>query len=241
MLSKTRGIVLHSIPYSDADSVVHLYTELFGRASCLAARGKGKKKPLSNALFMPLALVEVEMVHRPGRDIHRLREARLCFPLGCLFSDPVKSALALFLAEVLYRALKEPEPDARLFDFLYRSICLLEDAREGIANFHLAFLLRLLGYLGFSPDFSSYRDGAWFDMQNGVFSSSPPLHTYYLDRDESRIFASLSRISYQNMSLYAFSRRERVNILNRMIVYYRLHLPGISEIKSLPVLQSLFD
>ncbi|MDR2809478.1 MAG: DNA repair protein RecO [Tannerellaceae bacterium] len=241
MLSKTRGVVLHSIPYNDAGFIVHIYTELFGRTSCLVTRNKGKKNPLPSALFMPFSVIDMEMVHRPGRDIHRLREAKLCFPLNRLFFDPVKSSLALFLAEVLYRVLKETEPDSRLFDFLYHSIHLLEDTREGIANFHLVFLLHLLGYLGFFPNFGSYQDGAWFDMQNGVFSPCPPLHTHYLDKDESRIFASLFRISYKNMSLYAFSRQDRVNILNKMITYYRLHLPEISEIKSLSILQSIFD
>jgi DNA repair protein RecO (recombination protein O) len=241
MQSKTRAIVLHSIPYNDTGMIVQMYSEALGRLSCLVARGKKKKNLFPGALFMPLSVIETEIEQQSGRDLCRLREARLCFPLVQLSSDPVKSSLALFLAEMLYRVVRETEPDPRLFDFLCRSINLLEEAGPGIANFHLVFLLHLLRYLGISPNFDSYREDAWFDMQNGVFTSFPPLHRHYLDKDESRIFASLFRISYENMSLYAFSRRDRVHILDKIIAYYRLHLPEVSEIKSLPVLQTLFD
>jgi DNA repair protein RecO (recombination protein O) len=241
MLSKTRGIVLHSIPYSDAGFVVHLYTEAYGRASCLLSRSKGKSNPLPRALFMPLSVLEIELMRRPGHDLHRLREAKPCYPLHHLMADPVKNALALFLAEVLFRVVRETEPDARLFDFLYRSIHFLENAGEGVGNFHLVFLLHLLGCLGIFPNVEAYHEGAYFDMLNGVFTPRPPLHKHFLDSSESLVFARLFRISYENMSLYAFSRRERVDILHKIIAYYRLHLPEVADIKSLPILQTLFD
>jgi DNA repair protein RecO (recombination protein O) len=190
---------------------------------------------------MPLSTLDIEMESLPGRDLHRLREAKLCYPLSRLTADPVKNALALFLAEVLYRAVKETEPDAGLFDFLCRSIHFLENASGGVANFHLVFLLHLLGHLGIFPNIDTYCEGACFDMLNGVFTDRTPLHKHFLNRDESLVFARLSRISYENMSLYTFSRHDRVEILNKIIAYYRLHLPEVSDIKSLPILQTLFD
>ena len=57
MLCKTRGIVLHSIPYNDKYSIIYMYTEAFGRASYLVARSRGKKSSVSIALFMPLSVV----------------------------------------------------------------------------------------------------------------------------------------------------------------------------------------
>jgi DNA repair protein RecO (recombination protein O) len=190
---------------------------------------------------MPLSVIEMEIDRPPRRDFCYIQETKLCYPLSRLFTDPMKNALALFLAEVLFRTIKESEPDSRLFDYLYRSICILEDTDRGVANFHLVFLLHLLSYLGIFPNIDSYRENRYFDMRNGVFTDSLPSHKHYLDRDESLVFSRLFRISYENMSLYDFSRRDRVNILNRIITYYRLHLPEIPEIRSLPILQVLFD
>jgi DNA repair protein RecO (recombination protein O) len=182
----------------------------------------------------------MEVEHQNKRDLHRIRETRQCYPLNRLFTDPVKNALALFIAEVLFRVVKDTEADTRLFDYLYRSIYLLELAEGGVANFHVVFLLHLLHYLGIFPNTDSYAEGYYFDMQNGVFADQPPLHRHYLNREESQIFARLFKISYENMTLYTFSRHDRVNILTHILTYYRIHLPEIPEIKSLTILQALF-
>ena len=241
MLCKTRGIVLHSIPYNDTYSIIYMYTEAFGRASYLVSRSRGKKSPVSKALFMPLSVVEMEVEHLNKRELHRIRETKVCFPLTDLFCNPVKNVLALFLAEILFRTVKETEPDSRLFEYLCDSIRLLELSEEGVANFHLVFLLRLLFYMGIYPNTESYTLGSYFDMLNGEFTNCIPMHRHYLNREESAVFSRLLKISFENMSLYAFSRQDRVSVINRVLEYYRLHLPDFPEIKSLAVMQSLFD
>ena len=213
MLCKTRGIVLHTIPYNDKYSIIYMYTEAFGRASYLVSRSRGKKSTVSKALFIPLSVC----------------------------CDPVKNVLALFLSEVLFRVVKDTEPDPRLFDYLYESIHLLEYADKGIANFHMVFLLGLLHHLGIFPNMESHRVGYYFDMLNGVFTDHIPMHRHYLNKVESAFFSRLLRISFENMSLYGFSRQERARIIHRILEYYRLHLPDFPEIKSLSVMQSLFD
>lgn len=241
MLCKTRGIVLRSISYNDKYAIIHMYTEAFGRASYLVARSRGKKSTVSKALFMPLSVVEMEVEHLNKRDLHRIHETKLCYPLTELFCNPVKNVLALFVSEVLFRVVKETEPDPRLFEYLYESIQLLEFADKGVANFHLVFLLRLLYYMGIYPNAESYVPGTYFDMQNGVFVDCIPMHRHYLNKEESVFFARLLRISFENMSLYSFSRQDRMGVINRILEYYRLHLPDFPEIKSLSVMQSLFD
>lgn len=241
MLTKTRGIVLRVAPYNDKSSIIYMYTEAFGRCSYMMTwpRGKGGKIPRS--LFMPLSLLEIEDTHFPNRDLHRLTEARACYPMGCVALDPVRNVLALFLAEVIYRVVRDREPDQRLFDYLMESIGLLESLDQGIANFHIVFLLGLPRYLGIFPNLNAYRPGVFFDLREGNFTDRLPAHRDYLGARESEILYSLLRIRYENMALYAFSRQERVLILQRIIDYYRLHLPEFPEIKSLAVFQALFD
>lgn len=241
MLMKTRGIVLHSIPYNDKYAIVYMYTEAFGRSSYLVSRSRGKRSMVSKSLFMPLSVLEMEVDHQAKRDLHRIRESKSCFPQGELFCNPVKNVLALFLAEVLLRVVRETEPDDRLFDYLVQSIRLLEVTEAGIANFHLVFLLGLLRYLGIFPNVDSSAADSYFDLLDGVFVAQRPMHPHYLNPNDSQVFARLLRISYENMSLYAFSRQDRVTIIQHILAYYRLHLPDFPEIKSLSVMQSLFD
>ena len=218
-----------------------MYTEAFGRASYLVSRSRGKKTAVSKALFIPLSVLEMEVEHLNKRDLHRIKETRICYPINSICCDPIKNVLALFLSEVLFRVLKDTEPDQRMFAYLYESIHLLEYADKGIANFHLVFLLGLLHYLGIFPNVESYKERALFDMLNGEFTEQVPMHVHYLNQQESAFFFRLLRISFENMSLYGFSRQDRVNIIHRILEYYRLHLPEFPEIKSLSVMQCLFD
>ncbi len=242
MLCKTRGIVLHSIPYNDKYSIIYMYTEAFGRASYLVARSRGKKSSVSKALFMPLSVVEMEVEHLNKRDLHRIRETKLCYPLTDVFCNPVKNILALFLSEILFRVVKETEPDSRLFEYLFESIQLLELSDKGVANFHLVFLMRLSRFLGLYPNLEDYHGGDYFDLQNACFTPlRPQLHSDYIAPEEAARLTRLMRMNYETMHLFAMSRMERARCLTIMNEYYRLHLPDFPVLKSLEVLKELFD
>jgi len=241
MLSTTRGIILHVTPYNDNNSIVHVYTELFGRTSYLVARQRKRKMMVSYALFMPLSVIEMEVEHLQTRDIQRVKETKICYPLSSIPSHPVKNAIVLFLAEVLYRLIRTKEADPKLFDYLSSSIRYLEILEQGIANFHLVFLIHLARYMGIFPNAASYAPGFFFDLLNGIFTPQIPGHPHFLNKEESVIFFRLLRMNYENFGFHSFSRKERTTIINHILEYYRLHFTDFPEIKSLAVMQSLFN
>jgi DNA repair protein RecO (recombination protein O) len=171
----------------------------------------------------------------------RIRETKPEAPLPNISANPLKTTIALFLSEIILRTIREGEPDPRLFHFLRHTVYALESASTGVANFHLAFLIRFLDHLGLSPRLSSYTEGSRFDMLLGLFTGGPITHSYELTPAHSRILRDLLRIHYRNLSRFTFSRHDRILILNKTIEYYRLHLPHISDIKSLAVLQEIFN
>ena len=240
MLFTTRGIILHVTPYNDNNSIVHAYTELFGRTSYLVARHRKRKMLVSYALFMPLSVIEMEVEHLKTRDIQRVKETKIFYPLSSIPSHPVKNAIALFLAEALYRLIRTNEADPKLFDYLTSSIRYLEILEQGIANFHLVFLIHLSRYMGIFPNAESYMPGVFFDLLNGVFTPQTPDHPHYLSKEESAVFSRLLRLNYENMTLHSFSGHERTTIIQHILAYYRLHFTDFPEIKSLAVMQSLF-
>ena len=225
MLEKTLGIVLHIIPYNDKISVAHLYTEQYGRSSYLIPQGGGKKARMFRSLFMPFSILELDIDYRNSRELQKIIEARTVLPLQNIYSDPVKNA----------------EPNLPLFAFIARSIQVLNIMEEGKANFHLCFLLQLCSFLGFSPNMETYRPGYFFDMLNGIFSPSRPIHTYTLDAREAEVFARLTRMDFNNLRHFKFNRGERNAILDRILTYYRLHQPDISELRSPEILRAIFD
>lgn len=242
MLQKTLGIVLHTLKYNDTSIIADIYTEVAGRASFLIKIPRSRKAMVKPVLFQPLALVEMEADFRPGSTIYKVKEAKSFYPFSTIPYDLRKSAIALFLAEFLYRAVREEAENRSLFAYLQHSIIWLDECREGFANFHLVFLMRLSRFLGLYPNLEDYHRGDYFDMANACFTSLRPqvLPHYVLPEEASRL-TMLMRMNYDTMHLFAMNRAERTRCLTIMNEYYRLHLPDFPVLKSLEVLKALFD
>lgn len=240
MQYKTRGIVLHSTAYSDTFSITLIYTEEFGRVSYLTTRKSSYKSKVPKSLFHALAVLDLDVDHQNLREIQRIKEARVHIPLFSLPNDPVKNAIGIFLAELISKVIREIHPNKTLFDFLLRSVQILELTEKSCANFHLVFMINLSRYLGFYPDASAYKPGTFFDLQDGLFSVNKPLHPYFLDPDDSETFSKLLRMRYENMSFFRFTGNERKAVIDRILSYYRLHLTNFPEIKSLEILHEVF-
>ncbi|MDR0864559.1 MAG: recombination protein O N-terminal domain-containing protein [Candidatus Symbiothrix sp.] len=241
MLHKTRAIVLYNSNYSDIYSIVHLLTEEFGPVSYLIAKAKGKKTRVPKSVFHPLSVLDLEVEHLNLRNIQRIKEAKVHIPLISLLNNPVKSTISIFLVEFIGKVVRDAQPDKLLFDYIFRSVQVLELYDKNYANFHLVFMIRLSQFLGFYPDSGGYVKGMYFDLQNGVFVSYKPMHVHFLHPDESGVFFNLLRMSYDNMANFKFSGKERKNIIYRIIEYYRLHLTNFPEIKSLEILHEVFE
>lgn len=240
MLAKTRAVVLHKTKYSDSASIVTLYTEQFGRIACMVRGINSKRSVTKSAFFQPLSVLELDLNYNPGKEIHSIKDIRVSFPVYELSSDPVKNAVALFVAEVLFRSLKLSVSDERLFLFLAQSVEVLDCTHDITANFHLVFLYKLSRYIGFEPDLTD-DSRACFDLQNGVFATTRPLHMHYIAGALAEKFYELSQVDYFTMSSLVMGREQRNELLKTLIEYYRLHVPGFHAINSVSVLQALFD
>lgn len=122
MLQKTLGIVLHTLKYNDTSFIADIYTEVVGRASFIVKIPRSRKATVKSVLFQPLALVELEVDFRPNASIYKITEAKSFYPFSSIPYDPYKSSIALFLAEFLYRAVREEAENHPLFAYLQHSI-----------------------------------------------------------------------------------------------------------------------
>ena len=241
-MQKMTGIVLHVLKYNDTSNIVDIYTEQVGRASFLVKIPRSRKSNVRTVLFQPLAFVEVEADCRPNSSLHRVQEVKLLFPFRTLPYHPYKSSIAMFLAEFLYRALREEEANFPLFAYLRHSILWLDECEtKSFANFHLVFLMRLSRFLGLYPNVDDYTDGCYFDMLNACFTPSFPMSGSFFMSVEAGRIRLLLRMNYETMHLFGMSRVERNRCLTVINDYYRLHIPDFPVLKSIDVLKELFD
>ena len=242
MTENFTGIVLRTLKYSDNLMIADIFTETRGRLSFLVPVSRSKSSKVKSVLFQPLSMLSFSAAYRQGGKLVRLSEVRPFVLYSSIPYDPCKSAVALYLAEFLTRALREESDNAAIFTFLESSLRWLDEADEGFANFHILFLLRLTRFLGIAPNLEqAVADSGYFDLSAGCFVGVQPLHGNFLTATQAADFFSLFRCDYNEMSRFAMSRKLRWEFLDVIHRYYRLHIPDFPELRSAEVLKELFD
>ncbi|MEI7830472.1 MAG: DNA repair protein RecO [Prolixibacteraceae bacterium] len=241
MFYKTEGIVLHGLKYGDNGRIVTVYTESFGRYSFILQGIHAKKSSNKVNLLQPLFLLEMEVDHKQGRELQRARELRSNHPYETVPYDIVKSSQAIFLAEFLFKVLKEEEARPELYQFLNHSFQIFDLLRIGVANFHLSFLIQLTRYMGFAPSDNYDKSRPFFDMASGFFVANKPPHTYFMDLPESLILEAFMNCTYEEMAKISLTSIQRNQLQTKLIDYFSLHLGIQLHIKSLNVLREIFS
>lgn len=240
MTEKITGILLDITRHSDRLSIVTLYTRNRGRLSFLSPIGTGKAGRLRQSRLQPLAVIEADINFKPTAELQRLGAFSLHEVWSELYFDPMKRLIGLFLSEFLNRFLRATMPDEQIWDYILDSLRLFDRMKRGTADFHITFLASLLPFAGIQPDGNDYHPGYLFDMQSGTFGSSLPPHKDYLAGDEARFAAILSRINFVNVRALHLNGRQRSEILDKLLHYYAIHFPGLSNIRSLDVIHDIF-
>ena len=278
MQETLRGIVLRTVRYGDTSLIVDLFTESHGRMSFMASTLRAKRSVRSVSFWQPLSMVEFSAELLPnGGKLPRPSDVRTYYNYIDLPFSPIKSTLALFLAEFLSAALREEKENTPLYRYIESSLQWLDlaDSPASIANFHLAFLMHLSRFIGIYPNLdvsgnlnpnpnlnlnpnpplsavnsplstvnsqlSTLNSQLYFDLLAGTYCDRQPSHAHFLRNEEARVLPVLFRMNYPTMHLFRLSRRERQRILHVLNEYYRLHVPGFPELKSLEILQELFS
>lgn len=231
-------VALRTTKYSDTQTILTAYSRERGRVSLALPAGSGKAAARMRALTMPLGLIECVSDVRPGREILPMRQvAREC-ALATLHTDPVKQMMAMFLSEVLAVTLQSGDADEGLFDFLVASVKVLDGADvKQTANFHICFLFNLARHLGIEPDVATYAKGSVFDMADGRWRETPPLHRHYLMKDDAEAAWRLSRMTYGNMHRFRFNRAQRNAVVDTVLEYYSMHYTSMRHLRSLDILR----
>ena len=241
MLTKTQAIVLHSLKYGETRLIVDMFTRSQGRQSFIVSIPKSVKGKIKKQLFQPLTLLEIESDLRSKLQLQKLSDVRLASPFSSIPFDPNKLSISLFIAEFLYYALRSEQHNEPLFDYIVNSIQWLDAQTDRFANFHLVFLMRLSRFLGFYPNLEHYQSGDYFDLRESVFLSAPPVHRDFLHPQEAEKIQLMMRMDFPTMHLFRMSHQERNRLLEVSLIYYRLHLPDFPELKSVSVLQELYQ
>ena len=239
MQIQTKAIVLSSLKYGDSSLIVKCYTQKLGLKSyLLRSILKTKKAALRAAYFQPLSQLELIASHSNKGALGSIKEARVVYAYESLYADFVKQAIVFFIAEMLVISIREEEENQDLFSYLETSLKWL-DLHKNVSNFHIVFLMNLTKYLGFYPDESGFTDVS-FNLNEGVFTKKAFLGPSLQGEDLS-LFKSILGIKFDIVHELSLNVNSRQRLLEILIQYYKLHLVGFREPKSIEVLKNLFN
>ena len=103
MLHKTRGIVFKTTSYSENSVIVQVFTEKFGMQSYMVNGAKKPKAKISLNMLQSLSLLDMVVYYKNTGNVQRIKELKNSPVLQTIPYDIIKSSIALFLNEVLYR------------------------------------------------------------------------------------------------------------------------------------------
>ena len=216
MTTNTGLIVLHTTKFGENSLVVHTLSRDYGRRSFLV-KGVGKKQTMS--LFLPLNMLEADIVETNKSTLYTARNLVSRHPLLGIRNNMFKNSMTMFMSEVLYRVVKDGASEQGLFDWCEKSILMLDAIRTDFSNFHIRFLLELTVALGFSPEAK--------DLLPFVGDHYP-----IVDRFMTLPFAE-SMLIPLNGSL-------RNEIAEEILRYIEFHTESALNVNSLKVLRELF-
>lgn len=240
MLVKIKGIVLNSIKYSENSIIIKTYTNTSGLQSYIVKSVHSKKSRMKSGLFQPLTVIDAVVYQGKKQGLQHIREITSCSKFEQIPYDIKKSAITFFIAELLYKCLREDSPNEELFDFIASSIDIIDRTNDRISDFHLLFMMELSKYLGFFPMNNFDGKKIIFNLMDGHFQENIPEHPYFAEECTSIHLNKLLNVSLNNFSEIRFPAEIRRELVQKMMDYYRIHINGFNALNSHLVLEEVF-
>ncbi len=244
MIETLQGIMLRHIKYGETSVIADIFTPVHGIKSFMVqgVRKAGSKIPAS--IFQPLILIEfVSRVH--PKNLSYINEVRVINPLSGVFFDIRKSALALFMVEVVHKTMSDASENEMCFDWLYFFATHLNAQTETEPFFAHLFLGKIIQLLGCSPNIETYQEGCIFDLQNGgfiVLNASVSVNDLKLADAIHTLFKHIEIIS--EAQFFDFNvplLPSRKVVLETLLQYMLYHVPNMKEIHSHKVYHDIWS
>ena len=208
-------VVLSTTKVGENQLVVHTLSKEFGRRGFIVRPGK----KTSAALFMPLSILEADIVENPKSQLWSLKDVSALDALGGIRANIHKNTISLFLAEVLFRTVREGAYEDGLYEWCVRSILTLDALEGDFSNFHVLWLLDFAAALGFRPTFQDMLPFAG---------------------DDAALFKQLLTSEFTEAMLIPMTGSKRTDLCESILRYLEFHTDQPIRVKSLSVLRELY-
>lgn len=208
-------IVLATTKVGEGALVVHTLSREYGRRGFIVRPGK----KASAALFLPLNILEAEVVENPKSELWSLKNFHARDTLNGIRCNLHKNTMTLFLSEVLFRTLRDGAVEDGLYQWCVGSILTLEALDKDFSNYHIRFLLEFAGALGFRP----------------TFADISPFTT-----EHAAAMRAMLESGFTESMVVPLSGQMRNSLCESILKYLEYHTDQPIRVKSLAILRELY-
>lgn len=239
MVTSTSAIVLSKIRYKDNDIIVKLFTKEYGAISFIVKGSQNSKKnKIKYVYFQELTILEIQFNYNSKRDLQYIKDIEIKHNYTSSHTDLVKVSVIMFLSEVLSNVITHQKRDIQLYNYIEESL-IWYDINKSNTYFHMIFLIELTRYLGFYPDMLS-NNFKYFNLEGGSYEKSKTSE-YSITGDSLNLFNQILGIKFDSNPLPALNSKDKMEIINIILTYYKLHINNFKPIKSLEIVKNIFS
>lgn len=237
MLKKAEGIIVRILKYGESSMILDIFSPEQGIRSYIIGGVRGPKSKSRAAMIRVLNLVRIQAYDKGGDKLNRIKEIEYNYIYKSIPFDVVKGLLASFLIEISRKSIRASDAYEDIYHYIVKGLIHLDNMQSGLAHFHIHFLIGLTEKLGFQMNNNYDAQHPYFHLAEGAFVSWHQDHRYALDAQTSQ---HLSIYLSQNTPL-KISKRSRLDLVQAIVSYYRYHISEFGELKTLPIIISLYE
>lgn len=237
--------MLHTVKYGETSVIAKVFTRDLGLCSYIIKGVRSAKGRAKQNMLQPLSHLEMTVYNNPKKDLQYIKELRPSTFDSNYSVDGVKMALRFFMDEVLYKSLKENEPNQALFDYVVDELRQVDNDNHDAFQ-PIKFLIHTASHLGIAPMDNYSRREPFFNLKEGRFMASPtPFMQQSLQQGNIDYFLDAESSSHFHACLSArgcspvMTAHQRGTTLVNLLEYYHIHLSDFNNIKSHEVLHSV--
>ncbi len=248
-IRRTEAIILKSMKMGETSNLLTLYSRDFGLLK-LIAKGARQSRSRYGGLLQPLYVIEAIYYHKETRDLQLLSQASLIWAPRRVQLDIEKLGLCLACCEMVLRLEGEGHGNPAAYGLLRATLETFERAESNIRSLFLAFQVRLLELLGFSPGMDhcfhcqerTIREGR-YDFVNGRIycrnCMSMALQGRTVTQDMIDAYRDLARLPLASVITKAFPKGAIAGVYHFLHDFFRYHLEEVRQLNAIDVLKQL--
>ena len=237
MLKTSEGIIIKTLKYGESSMILDIFSKDQGiKSYIIGGVTKGKSRQKAGRIRI-LNLVKYVAYEKDNDKLSRIKEIDYNYIYKSIPFDVIKGSIATFLIEVCRKSIRASDSYQEIYNHIVKGMIHLDNLESGVGHFHIRFLIDLASQLGFQMTNNYDEIHAYFDLAEGAYRSRIIDHRYTLDK-------KLSHYLYRYISHepnIAIDKESRLNLLDQIVKYYQYHVPDFGELRSLPILRTLFN